>query len=214
MISIDSVVLTFKETSDPIEEVFQMQLDDTIETDYSFIDSEPLDIYSRQILYYDEVQDTVYGTNEEFNTLFYDIEQNLDSKASEVQVHDQASISKSVISTFMCTQQNAESVCLAQVNGKVKRMWVKALFKSDPKISPNFALDMPTYKKRTDSDSNLSSDPQFQLCFDGTVTASTFTVLPLHTLLDTGCHKTLPSKKTYDQTMKHFQNFYEIPFLE
>ena len=53
-----------------------MHNDDTIETDYSYIDSEPLDIYSRQILYDDEVQDTVYGTNEEFNTLFYDIEQN------------------------------------------------------------------------------------------------------------------------------------------
>ena len=69
-------------------------------------------------------------------------------------------------------------------------MWVKALFKSDPKINPNFALDMPTYKKTTDihsfhpavicatylhSDSNLSLDPQFQLHFDGTVTASTLT---------------------------------------
>ena len=46
-----------------------MQIDDTIETDYSFIDSEPLHIYSRQTLYDDDVQDTVYGTNEEFNTL-------------------------------------------------------------------------------------------------------------------------------------------------
>ena len=74
-----------------------------LETDYSYIQSEPLDVYSRQILYDDDVQDTVYGTDEEFNTLFYDIEQNLDSEASEEQVPDQASISKSVISTFMCT---------------------------------------------------------------------------------------------------------------
>ena len=73
------MVPTFKETSDPIEEVFQTQVDDTIETDYSLIDSEPLDIYSRQTLYDDDVQDTVYGTNEEFNTLFYDVEQNLDN---------------------------------------------------------------------------------------------------------------------------------------
>ena len=109
-----------------------------------------LDIYSRQIFYDDEVQDTVYGTNEEFNTLFYDIEHNLDSEASEEQVPDQASISKSVISTCVCTQQNTQLVCLAQVNGKVKRMWLKALFKSDPKINPNFALDIPTYKKTID----------------------------------------------------------------
>ena len=126
------MVSTSKETSDPIEEVFQTQIDDTIETDYSLIDSEPLDIYSRQIFYDDDVQDTVYGTNEEFNILFYDKEQNLDNELSDEQLPDQASISKSVISTFMCTQQNTQSVCLAQVNGKVKRMWVKALFKSDP----------------------------------------------------------------------------------
>ena len=199
-----------------------MQIDDTIETDYSLIDSEPLDIYSRQIFYDDDVQDTVYGTNGEFNTLFYDIEQNLDNEASEEQVPDQASISKSVISTFVCTQQNTQSVCLAQVNGKVKRMWVKALFKSDPKINPNFALDMPTYKKTTDihsfhptvihatylhSDSNLSSDPQLQLHFDGTVMASTLTGLLLHTLLDTGCHKTLLSKKICEPKQETFSKF-------
>ena len=136
MISIDLVVSTFKQTSDPIEEVFQMQIENTIETDYSYIYiySEPLDVYSRQILHDEDVQDTVYGTDEEFNTLFYDIEQSSDTEASEQQVPDQASISKSVISTFVCTQQNTQSVCLAQVNGKVKRKWVKALFKSDPKI--------------------------------------------------------------------------------
>ena len=62
------------------------------------------------------------------------------------------------------------------------------------------------------SDSDL--DTQFQLCFDGTVTTSTLTGLPLHTLLDTGCQKTLLSKKVYDQNIKHFQNYYKIPFLE
>ena len=59
------MVPTFKETSDPIKEVFQMQIDDTIETDYSLIDSEPLDIYSRHTLYDDDVQDRQsYGTTE------------------------------------------------------------------------------------------------------------------------------------------------------
>ena len=221
------MVPTFKQTSDPIEEVFQMQDDDIIETDYSFLHSEPLDVYSRQILHDEDFPDTVYGTNEEFNTLFYDIDQNSDNEASEQQVTNQASISKSVISTFVCTQQNTQSVCLAQVDGKVKRMWVKALFKSDPKVNPNFAFDTPTYTKTTNihcfhptvihatylySESDL--DTQFQLRFDGTVTASTLTGLPLHTLLDTGCHKTLLSKKVFDQNIKHFQNYYEIPFLE
>ena len=90
---------------------------------------------------------------------------------------------------------NTQSVCLAQVDGKVKRMWVKALFKSDPKVNPNFAFDMPTYAKVTNiqffhstvihatylySDTDL--DTQIQLRFDGTVTTSTLTGLPLHTL--------------------------------
>ena len=149
MISVNLVVPTFKQTSDPIEEVLQMQFDDTIETGYSYIHYKPLDVYSRQIPYDEDFQDTVYGTDEEFNTLFYDIEQSSDTEASEQQAPDQVSISKSVIFTFVCTQQNTQSVCLAQVNGKVKRMWVKALFKSDPKINPNFALDMPTYTKTT-----------------------------------------------------------------
>ena len=66
------MVPTFRETSDPIEEVFQMQIDNTIKLSrltIHFIDSEPLDIYSRQTFYGDGVQDRVYGTNEEFNTL-------------------------------------------------------------------------------------------------------------------------------------------------
>ena len=120
-------------------------------------------------------------------------------------------------------------MCLAQVSGKVKRMWVKALFKFDSKINPNFALDMPTYIKTTDihsfyptvihatylySDPNSCSNPQLQIWFDGTVTASTLTGLPLHTLFDTGCHKTILSRKIDDQNKKHCQNFYEIPFLE
>ena len=65
------MVPTFKETSDPIDKVFQMQIDDTIETDYSLIESEPLDIYSKQIFYDDDVQDTVYVTNEEFNMHYF-----------------------------------------------------------------------------------------------------------------------------------------------
>ena len=43
---------------------------------------------------------------------------------------------------------------------------------------------------------------------------STPTGLLLHTFIDTGCHKILLSKKIYDQNKKHFQNFYEVPFLE
>ena len=45
--SINSVVPTLKETSYPVEEVFQVHTDDVIDSDFSVIDSEPLDLYSR-----------------------------------------------------------------------------------------------------------------------------------------------------------------------
>ena len=37
----------------------------------------------------------------------------------------------------------------------------------------------------SDSDSRSENNPQLQLCFDGMVTASTTTGLPLHTLIIT-----------------------------
>ena len=108
-------------------------------------------------------------------------------------------------------------------------MWGKALFKSEPKVNSQFALDMPTYNKVMDihsfyptvihstylpSDADSGYNPEIQLHFDRTLTVSTPTGLPLHTLIDTGCHKTLLSKRFYDQNQKHFQNFYEVPCLE
>ena len=105
------MVPTFKQTSDPIEEVFQMQIDDTIETYYSYMQSEPLDVYSRQILLNDDVQDTVYGTDEEFNTLFYDIEQNLDTEASKQQIL-MKHLSPSQLFLHLCAHSKIHSQCV------------------------------------------------------------------------------------------------------
>ena len=123
------MVPTFKETSYPIEEVFQAHTDDVIDSDFSFMDSEPLDIYSRQEFSDEESQDTVYGTEEEFNTLFYDLDndsdnEDLENDRSVSQCQSLTSIQRtdSKISTFVFTQQNKQSVCLAQVTGKVKGM--------------------------------------------------------------------------------------------
>ena len=169
--------------------------------------------------------------------MFYDLDneasEDLENNKSVSQCQSLTSIPRtdSKISTFVCTQQNTQSVCLAQVTGKVKRMWVKALFKSEPKVNPQFVLDMPIYSKITaissfsptvihasylhsSPDFYFEENPEIQLHFDGTVTASTPSGLPVHTLIDTGCYKMLLSKKFYDQNQKHFQNFSEIPFLE
>ena len=118
------MVPTFKETSYPIEEVFQVHTDDVIDSDFSFIDSEPLDIYSRQEFSNEESQDTVHGMEEEFNTLFYDLDNDSDNEASEdlennksvSQCQSLASIPRtdSKISTFLCSQQNTQSVVLVR----------------------------------------------------------------------------------------------------
>ena len=93
-----------------------MHTDDVIDSDFSFIDSEPLDIYSKKEFSDEESQDTVYGTEEEFNTLFYDLDKDSDNEASE-DLQNYQSVSQcqsltsiprtdSKISTFVCTQQN------------------------------------------------------------------------------------------------------------
>ena len=107
------VVPTFKETSYPIEEIFQVHTDDVIDSDFSFRDSEPLDIYSRQDIFDEQKQDTVYGTEDEFNTLFYDLDHDsdnddLENDRSVLQCQSHISLPRtdSKISTFVCTQQN------------------------------------------------------------------------------------------------------------
>ena len=83
-----------------------MHTDDTHETDYSLVNTEPFDIYSQKELYNEDIQETVYGTNEEFNTLYYDIEHDLNDEVSEEQVPDQASIS--TVSNFYIHMHTAK----------------------------------------------------------------------------------------------------------
>ena len=41
-----------------------------VDTDNFMIDNEPLDVYSRKDMYDDEVMDTIYVNNREFETLY------------------------------------------------------------------------------------------------------------------------------------------------
>ena len=86
-----------------------MHTDDVIDSDYSLIETEPLDIYSRQELCDENLQDTVYGTKEEFNTLFYDIDNDTDSQASQIYQTD----SETDNSVFQC--QSFASIFLSQI---------------------------------------------------------------------------------------------------
>ena len=110
-----------------------------------------------------------------------------------------------------------------------RRLGIKKLFKSDPNVDPDYALDMPVYKKISEVKVFHSSvihasylqtfqsknSPQIILHRDGTVQGYTPSGLPLQILIDTGCHKTLLNKHFYERHYKkHFQNFRKIPFHE
>ena len=84
----------------------------------------------------------------------------------------------------MCTQQKYTISVSCSSYGKVKRMWVKAFLKSEPKVNPKFALDMAYIQKtifdihsfyptvihathlHSDLDSCSEGDPQLQLCLN------------------------------------------------
>ena len=59
---------------------------------------------------------------------------------------------------------------------------------------------------------NFADPPNIQLHMDSTVTACIPCGLPLHTLIDTGCHKTLLNRNFYEKHKKHFPNFARVPF--
>ena len=66
-----------KVTFTPLEEIIQAHTDDVIDTDFSLIDNDSIDIYSRSEMPNEDYTDTVYGSKEEYNTLVYDIDQTL-----------------------------------------------------------------------------------------------------------------------------------------
>ena len=238
-----------KVTSTPLEEIIQVHTDDVIDTDFSLIDNDSIDIYSRSEMPNEDYTDTVYGSKEEYNTLVYDIDQNSNENSGEISYIVQedsdsdpksnlqtlTSISKSDIhvSTCVCTQQDKQSVCLAPSTSRVHKIWCQKLFKSEPKVNPHHALDMPVYNTATEinafhpsvihasylhsekyGDTTLDDAPYIQLYMDSTVTAYIPSGLPSHTLIDTGCHKTLLNRSFYERHQNHFKNFHKVPFHE
>ena len=59
-------------------------IDDVIDTDFSLIDNDSIDIYSRSEMPNEDYTDTVYGSKEEYNTLVYDIDQNSNENSGEI----------------------------------------------------------------------------------------------------------------------------------
>lgn len=228
------MVPNFKGTSDPLEEVMQAHTENAVTNDSYIIENDPLDVYSRQELYDDQEVNPIYVSDREFDTLYYDLDLDAEEMdgveiAQVNQSHLTMASSQTKVSEFVCTHQDKENVCLGQPSGKVKKTWYKKLFKTEPNIDPNHALDMSTYCKITEINSFSSTvihgsylhtpqfdgNPQILLNMNGTVTGYTSTGLPLNILIDTGCHKTLLNKKFYEtHYSKHLKNFRKIPFLE
>ena len=61
---------------------------------------------------------------------------------------------------------------------------------------------------------SLDDAPYIQLYMDSTATAYIPSGLPLHTLIDTGCHKTLLNRSFYEKHQNHFKTFHKVPFHE
>ena len=80
-----------------------MHTDDVIDTDFSLIDNDSIDIYSRSEMPNEDYTDTVYGSKEEYNTLVYDIDQNSNENSGEISYivqEDSDSDSKSNLQTL------------------------------------------------------------------------------------------------------------------
>ena len=92
-----------KVTSTPLEEIIQAHTDDVIDTDFSLIDNDSIDISSRSEMPNEDYTDTVYGSKEECNTLVYDIDQNSNENSGEISYiaqEDSDSDSKSNLQTL------------------------------------------------------------------------------------------------------------------
>ena len=129
-----------------------------------------------------------------------------------------------------CAHSKIHDQCvLLKLLVRSRECGVKALFKSEPKVNPQFALDMPIYNKITaispfsptvihasylhsSPDFYFEENPEIQLHFDGTVTASTPSGLPVHTLTDTGCHKHYLVRNSMIRIRNTFKIFLKFHF--
>ena len=206
-----------KYTSEPFEQVLQAHLLDDTDITSSFIDHDPLDIYSLSHIpqpTYDE--DPIYGHNSSFHTLLYDI--------SSIDDHPIP------VSTFVCTQSKDQPLLMTPLQGKVKKTWYKHLFESDLHVDPDYALDTPTFHTVQEIFSfpptviqasylgtkNLhpfsGDSPFLSLSSQSLVIAQTPSNFSIPVLLDTGCHKNLLNKALYDAHPVIFSRYTHIPF--
>ena len=70
--------------SNPLEEVIQVHTYDVIDTDFTGINNDPLHTYSTSKMYDENPPDIVYGSKEEFDTLFYDIDSYSDDNDDDI----------------------------------------------------------------------------------------------------------------------------------
>ena len=213
-----------KYTTEPFEQVLQAHLhydDDEIQS--SFLDNDPLDIYSTTYTGTDvDSFEPIYGHFSSYNTLIYDIE------PTEVSHDDHFPLDSTSI--FVCTQSKDQPLHMAPIDGKVKKTWYKNLFESDPTVNPDYALDAPTFRTVQEIYSfpptiiqasylgpitpYTTPNPFLKLLPDSLVLAQTPSHFPLSILLDTGCHKNLLNKTLYDTHRSVFNAFTHIPFYD
>ena len=205
-------------TSYPLEDIFEAQNDVShFHQQTLYLDNVPLDIYSTHDMSSEEdYSEEIFGPQCEYDALLYDIDSS---------PHDDSS----TFATFVCTQQDKDLLYLAQPEGKVKKTWYNCLLESPISVDPTYALDTPVYWTISTvhevSPSLIHAtflgptDPaldvtHLNLNHDGTITSTLPSGFKFHTLIDTGCNKTILNRKLYLKHQDKFTNFRHITLQE
>ena len=131
--------------------------------------------------------------------------------------------------SFVCTHSKESNLCLAQPVDKVKKTWYNQRSNSELKVDPKFATDKECYEMEAtlmNIDPNviqatflgplidLPSTPTFLLNPGSKLQAHLPSGLPITTLIDTGCHKTILNRKFLQKHPYHFKDFKKVLLKE
>ena len=208
-------------TQVPIENLLEVQdSTDDADTEIEILESAPYNIYETS-----GGNTGNYGTTDNMQELDIDIDVNL--LAYDIDQTDTPYCSNRT--TFVRTETSESNLCLAQPVHKVKKTWYNQMSKLELNVNPNFATDQACYEMESileDVTANviqatylgplkdIPNKPTLDLDNGSLLTAQLPTGLPLTTLVDTGCHKTILNRKILQKHPTHFAKFKKILLRE
>ena len=205
-------------TQVPIENLLEVQdSTDDADTEIEILESAPYNIY--------ETSGGNLGNTDNMQELDIDVDVNL--LAYDIDQTDTPYCSNRT--TFVRTETSESNLCLAQPANKVKKTWYNQMSKLELNVDPNFAIDQACYEMESILDDvtanviqatylgplkDLPNKPTLDLDNGSLLTAQLPAGLPLTTLVDTGCHKTILNRKILQKHPTHFAKFKKILLRE